>query len=86
MNLLTPAESEHAARQGWLLSDVYDVATGRWIIEALPTPNNPVKSAYQAQLALINRARDGDALAMHAIKIIMTKAAGAAKPKKGKKK
>lgn len=80
MNLLDAADTELAARQGWMLADVYDAASGRWIIEALPTPNNPVKSAYQAQLGLVNRARDGEALARRAIQTIMTKAAAPQKP------
>lgn len=81
-DLLTNQEATQAADQGWQLCHVFDQDALRWLIEVLPTKNNPIQSARRVQAIVLELARRKDAVALRAMSLVM----GNNIPKKGKKK
>lgn len=82
-NLLTTAESERAAQQGWQLCHVFDQDAARWMVEIIPTDNNTLRSARAMQATVLELARNRDAVALRAMSLVM---ASHAPPPKRKKK
>ena len=70
-NLLSDREADTARSQGWMLCEVFDLGKKRWNRQILPlqfcktTPH-----AAHMTTVVINRARDGDSLALHALQLI----------------
>lgn len=86
LDLLTIEEDEQAAKQGWLLSHVFDQSTSRWLVEILPTRSNEkVKSARLMQTIVLNLARNKDPVALRAMSLVMASHAPAKPPKRKKK-
>lgn len=65
-DLLTIEEDKAAAAQGWSVEYVYDLGTDRWIvaITGSPTPHTALQGVY-------TRARQGDSLAIKALKLVV---------------
>ena len=70
-DLLTKDETEHAAKQGWLLSYVFDQGTSKWLVEVLPVKDNRVRSARHMQTVVMNLARNRDPVALRAMSLVM---------------
>lgn len=84
--MLTPAEIDLAKLNGWVLCDVYDEKSRRWVVQVLPTKDNPVQSVTALFTVLLTRGASGDALASKLVNITMASLAPKTKPKKAKKK
>ena len=71
--LLTTEEFAAAAAMGWTLCDVYDSDLERWMIVVMPLTigQQPMANAEQAGSFVINLARQGHALAVKALQIVM---------------
>lgn len=86
-DLLNDEETNYAARNGWQLCTVFDADTKRWILEVLPTANNPIKSAWATMQQVTAHARQNDEVAIRTLSLIMRSVQmGAAAPKKKTKK
>lgn len=77
-DLLTAEEDAAAALDGWGLHDVYDLSAQRWRVMVLGTPN-----AETASRRVVERARQGSAIALKALRLVVKGVAS--KPAKGKK-
>ena len=71
--MLTEEEKQQAAAKGWLVCDVFDMRTARWIVQVLPTANNPIKSAADLLTAVIARASMNDALAQRILSAVLNR-------------
>ena len=71
--MLTETEKQQAAANGWLVCDVFDVRTARWIVQVLPTASNPVKNAADLLTVVISRASMNDALAQRILNAVMNR-------------
>ena len=85
-DLLTPLEAEQARAFGFEVCHVFDTRDNKWLVQALPTADCPIKSAMQLQQILVERARNRDALAIRVLHLIMANAKTAPKPTKATKK
>lgn len=77
-DLLTVEEDAEAAKAGWELCHVYDLATSRWRVMVLAEPH----AEFGAQL-VIGQARAGSRVAQKALQLLMAQTA--AQPKRKKK-
>jgi len=66
LELLTPLEVVEAAAQGWSLSHVFDLASGKWRVMVLGMP-----SAETAGQFVVNQARMGSTLAQKALGFVV---------------
>ena len=71
--MLTETEKRQAAANGWLVCDVFDMCIARWIVQVLPTANNPIKNAADLLTVVINRASMNDALAQRILNAVMNR-------------
>lgn len=67
--MLTPDEKRQAAELGWELCDVFDLAKKRWVLAVMPV-DFPARPVREAQLAVIDQARQRVKVAVKALKII----------------
>lgn len=65
-DLLTIAEDEKAAQQGWSLNHVFDLKSGKWRVMVLGMP-----SAIAAGAFVVDQARTGSPLAQKALQLVM---------------
>ena len=87
--LLTKEESAIALEHGWTLSDVYDLKLQRWLIVILPAVfgHPPLATAEAAASYVITLAKQGHALSIKALRMVMAGpiAKTQTKPKKEKR-
>lgn len=69
--MLTADEQKEAARLGWVLCDVYDLAKKRCVLTVMPV-DFPQRSVRDVQLAFIEQARNRIAVASKALKLIVS--------------
>lgn len=77
-DLLTDAEDEAAARDGWGVYDVYDLSTSRWRVMVLGRANAEAASRH-----VIAQAKMGSTLCIKALQLVMK---GVVPRPKGKRK
>lgn len=63
---LSDEEVAIAASQGWTLAKIYDLTSNKWYVQIYGMPSCDAV----AQL-VVNRARNGDALAQKALRLVM---------------
>ena len=64
--LLTIGEAEAARAQGWGLHHVFDLSLARWRVMVLASPSAEMGSQF-----VINQAKQGSALALKALRLVM---------------
>lgn len=70
--MLNQHEVDIAKSQGWLLADVFDPRTQKLQPQILPvTFKAPFARAEHAGTWVVSRARQGDALALKALQLVM---------------
>lgn len=71
-DLLTEHEAASARQQGWLLCPVYCLNKKRWQNTILPVEfKAPFNNASKMGAWVISRARQGDALALKALRLLV---------------
>jgi hypothetical protein len=70
-DLLNEQEREAAARMGWEVCWVYCLRLAKCIVQVLPTPNNPLKSADGLMKVVTLRAQAGDQLAQRIMGLVL---------------
>ena len=69
-DLLNEIDRARARDRGFEVCHVYDTATGRWSIQAIPTTANPLKSVTALQAYLYAQAQGRDELALRVLQLI----------------
>ena len=70
-DLLTPDERTAALNLGWDVCWVYCLTKRAAIVQVLPAPNNPLKSAAGLQQVVMLRAQAGEKLAQRIAQLIL---------------
>lgn len=73
LELLNPKETAIAAAMGWSVRHVYDLRSARWLVLVMPAVlgSAPLPTAESAGIFVINLARQGNALAVKAMRLVM---------------
>jgi len=70
--MLDSTETASARKQGWLVAEVFDPRTKRLLPQILPVAfTKPFTTARSAGAWVVSRARQGDALALKALQLVM---------------
>lgn len=71
--MLTPQETADARSQGWALCEVYDLKTARITRRILPSDGFavPFNRVDLITTAVVNRAKQGEALALRALQLLV---------------
>jgi hypothetical protein len=70
-DLLNEHERQAAEAAGWVVAWVYCTTKDRVLVQVLPTPNNPIKSAAALQQVVTLRAQAGEALAVRVMHLVL---------------
>lgn len=70
-DLLTIEEDQEAAASGWSLEYVYDIKSGRWVVQILPLLFiKPFHYADAMATQVVGMARLGNPLALKALRLV----------------
>jgi hypothetical protein len=70
-DLLNDNERRAAEAMGWVVAWVYCMTKNRVLVQVLPAPGNPIKSAAALQQVVTLRAQAGEALAVRVMSLVL---------------